>query len=246
MKLRTLCAAAVVAVIGASVVAPAGASAQTTQEGTGKVEVKAGLIDPEEPNIVDPEEPGEIIDPEDPGVIVNPDIKDKGIISVPALDFGEISIGTVNVSAKPLANNGETRGNIVSFGDVTGVYTGYTISGNLTSQFATTGSEKLDGATITFTNPIVETDGVGTIGVPVGTVKLTEDGGAEEFIRAAAGQGQGKWSLEFGQSDTYTGTAGTAGTADKAVQLDIPTSVANSMVNKEYNAVITWTMGALA
>ncbi|MBP1046986.1 WxL domain-containing protein [Enterococcus sp. BWM-S5] len=255
MKLSKLCAAALIAVIGATAALPVAVSAnQTSLDSTGTVTVGKGTIDPEDPNsIVDPEDPdGPGIDPETPGVKPNPDIDDKGIIAVSDLNFGNIAIGTTTANAASVAlvddagvATGETRGNIVSFGDVTGTYTGYTIYGELTSQF-TNGTTTLDASTITYTNPLLATSGTGTIAAaPEAVVVLSKDGGTKSFVKAANTEGSGLWTLEFGQSSTYTGSAATA-TDNKSVTLDIPTSVASAMTTGTYTATVTWTMGATA
>ncbi|MBL1229195.1 WxL domain-containing protein [Enterococcus sp. BWB1-3] len=247
MKLRKLCAVALVATIGAATVGSVAASAdQVSLDSKGHVEVIGGTIDPENPDIVDPENPeGPEIDPETPGIVINPDIENKGIISVSNLEFGQISVGTTEASAEALQlPAGGTRGNIVSFGDVTGSYTGYTITGELTSQF-TNGTTTLDGASITYTNPLLATSGTGTIAaaVPASVVLSTEEG-AKTFVSAAAGEGSGLWTLEFGQS--ATSEAGTPGTDANSVELAIPTSVASAMTLGHYEATVTWTMGATA
>ncbi|MCB5951487.1 WxL domain-containing protein [Enterococcus sp. BWT-B8] len=254
MKLRKLCAIALVATIGAATIGSAAASADERSLGSeGTVTVSGGIIDPEDPgSIIDPENPeGPGIDPETPEVIPNPDIESKGIIAVSNLNFGSVEVGTTSVNAKSIAlidedgvETGETRGNIVSFGDVTGNYTGYTITGELTSQF-TNGTTTLDGASITYTNPLLATSGTGTIAaaVPASVVLSTEEG-AQTFVSAGEGEGSGLWTLEFGQS--ATSEAGTPGTAEDAVQLDIPLSVASAMTVGTYTATVTWTMGATA
>ncbi|MBL1231079.1 WxL domain-containing protein [Enterococcus sp. BWB1-3] len=249
MKLRKLCAVALVATIGAATVGSAAASAdEKSLDSRGTVEVVGGKIDPSGPdNIVDPENPeGPGIDPETPGVIPNPEEISKGIIAVSDLDFGQITVGTTsaNAAALELLDGTNTRGNIVSFGDVTGSYTGYTITGELTSQF-TNGTTTLDGASITYTNPLLASSGTGTIAaaVPASVVLSTEEG-AQTFVSAAAGEGSGLWTLEFGQS--ATSEAGTPGTDANSVQLAIPASVASAMTLDTYNATVTWTMGATA
>lgn len=254
MKLTTLCAVALVATIGATTVGSVAASAnETSLDSTGKVTVIGGTIDPTDPgSVVDPEDPeGPGIDPSTPGVTTNPDIESKGIIAVSDLDFRTISVGTTTVDASALAlvddagtPTGKTRGNIVSFGDVTGAPTGYTITANLTSQF-TNGTTTLDAATITYTNPLLATSGTGTIAAAVpGSTTLSEGIESAPFVSAAAGEGSGLWTLEFGQSTDYAGAS--AGTDASSVTLDIPASVASGMTLGNYTATITWTMGATA
>jgi len=255
MKLRKLCAIALVATIGATTVGSVSASADEKSLGsTGTVEVIEGVIDPTDPDsIVDPEKPTDPgIDPETPGIETNEDIKTKGIIAVSNLDFGKISVGTTSANAAAIAlvddagtATGKTRGNIVSFGDVTGNYTGYTISGKLTSQFSN-GTTTLDGASITYSNAILATSGTGTIEGGATAQKLSTEGGELKFVTANAGEGSGLWTMEFGQSTDYTGTGGNPGTDATSVKLDIPTSVASAMTLGNYTATVTWTMGAIA
>ncbi|MBL1228263.1 WxL domain-containing protein [Enterococcus sp. BWB1-3] len=268
MKLRKLCAIALVATIGAATVGSAASAAENSLGSEGTVTVSGGIIDPEDPgSIIDPENPeGPGIDPETPEVIPNPDIESKGIIAVSNLKFGSVEVGTTFVNAKPIIligeNDGEdedseetdetrgmradseTRGNIVSFGDVTGSYTGYTITGELTSQF-TNDTTTLNGASITYTNPLLATSGTGTIAaaVPASVVLSTEEG-AQTFVSAEEGEGSGLWTLEFGQS--ATSESGTPGTDANSVQLAIPASVASAMTVGTYTATVTWTMGATA
>ncbi|WP_086348800.1 WxL domain-containing protein [Candidatus Enterococcus clewellii] len=249
MKLRKLCAIALVGTIGVATVGTVSASAdQLSLDSKGTVEVEGGMIDPTKPdNITDAEKPdGPAIPPTTPGVETNPDIKDKGIIAVSHLDFGKIQVNTTSAYAAPLTleDGAGTRGNIVSFGDVTGNYTGYTVTGELTSQFTNT-TTTLDGASITYTNPLLDTSGTGTIAAAVPTsVVLSTDGGVQTFVTAAAGEGSGLWTLEFGQSSIYEGP--TAGTDANSVELSIPTSVASAMTTGMYTATVTWTLGALA
>ncbi|MDA9472549.1 WxL domain-containing protein [Enterococcus sp. 5H] len=254
MKLTKLCTLALVATIGATTVGSVAASADEKSLGsTGTVTVTGGTIDPEEPGtVVDPENPdGPGIDPETPGVTPNPDIGSKGIIAVSDLNFGSIKVGQTSANAAAIAlvddagtPTGKTRGNIVSFGDVTGNPVGYKITANLSSQF-TNGTTTLDAATIKYTNPLLSTTGTGKIATAVpGSVTLSSGIESEPFISAAAGEGSGLWTLSFGQSTDYTGAS--AGTDASSVALDIPVSVASGMTVGSYTATVTWTMGATA
>lgn len=255
MKFRTLSAAALVAVVGVATAGPVLANASSTtpsatvQNSTGTLEVTAGgLIDPTTPGTTDPEDPTgpELpLDPDGP-FVPNENVGSKGIIGVTNLDFGTIQIGTTTASAAAVTVDGKTRGNMVSFGDATGDYTGYTITGELTSQF-TNNTTTLNGATIAFINPVVASSGEGTISVAGQTMTQTlDEDGSKTFITAAPTEGSGKWTMEFGQSASYTGAEGTADTAASSVNLAIPASVANSMTKGTYVATVTWTMGAYA
>ncbi|MHC5375742.1 WxL domain-containing protein [Enterococcus sp. LJL120] len=264
MKFKTLSAVALLAVVGVATTAPAVTNAATpsSQTSQGTVKVEAGSLDPGKDGVPDPEG-GKTIPGVDP-VIPNPTSPgDKGITAVTNLNFGTIKVGTGTASAQPItitdtvtAEDGSTtsttrkRGNLISWGDVTGEYTGYTISGQLTTQFTNSSDQSvLTGSEIAFINPLIATSGEGTIADSgkTATQTLSIDGGAKTFVTAAAGTGSGQWTLEWGSTTDGTGaTDTTVGTVGSSVNLTIPTSVANSMTKGTYTAVVTWTMGALA
>lgn len=255
MKFKTLSAVALLAVVGVATTAPSLVSAATpsSQTSPGTLEVTAGgLVNPDDPGIVDPEKPTDPVLPTNPDGPIRPnptDPGDKGIIGVSDLNFGSITIGKTTASAATTVSGTKNRGAMVSFGDVTGEYKGYTISGELTTQFSN-GTTTLTGATIAFINPIVSTNGEGTIATTGQSMSQTlgfgadTGGGSKTFITAAAGEGSGQWTMEFGQSIDHEGT--TVDTTASSVNLTIPTKVANSMTKGTYTAVVTWTMGALA
>ncbi|WP_265456049.1 WxL domain-containing protein [Enterococcus sp. HY326] len=282
MKLRSLCATAMVAAIGATLLVPVGASAAGTThslDSTGRVIVSAGSLDPNLP-IIDPEKPGEEIDPG--GLVPGVDPGQLGIKNVSDLNFGEINTGRAQIN-KPaaaqtvnqLVANGTpvevTRGAMVVFGDIRGTNAGYTVQAELTQQFTSyttdgTGAEvlgtaTLDGASISFSNGILETDfdNPATAGTMTNTAfelsiedTVAGTGGAVEVVRAANGTGAGEYTLEFGQSASYSQTdaniavGGVANTADKAVVLNVPIATASSMTAANYKALVTWTIASLA
>lgn len=249
MKFKALRSIAVLAVVGAAFAATsvAHAAVPSSKGSTGTLEVEAGNLDTG--TVVDPENPtGPKLPTDENGPIFpNKDIGNKGIIGVTNLDFGQISIGTTTANAASVTVDSKVRGNMVSFGDMSGDYTGYTITGELTKQF-TNGTTTLNGATISFTNGIVESDGVGTITGKTMTQTLDngdEGTGAKTFISAAKTEGSGQWTMEFGQDS--------ASNASSSVVLTIPKKVAETMTvgsktaapANPYTATITWTMSAL-
>lgn len=269
MKFKTLSAVALLAVVGVATTAPALASASSTlptpsatvQNSNGKLEVDKGSVNPDG-GVVNPEKPEGPKVPTSPDgpVIPNPNVLDKGIAAVSALDFGKITVGTPTAAAKGVPGTVDgvdtTLGNLVSFGDLSGTYTGYTITAAMSQQFTHgTDSSKLKGATITYTNPLLKTDGSGTISTaPLASGVLAaaaadgvSAGPSVTFVSAKAKEGAGNWTLEFGQSAEYkvNGAAvASTGTAETSVNLAIPQAVANSMTAGTYTAVVTWTMGA--
>lgn len=251
MKIKTLSSIALLTTVGIVAVSSNVVSAAviSKQDSTGKLTVEQGSLDPGA-GVVDPENPEKDPLPTDPDngpIYPNPtDPGSKGIMGVSNLDFGKVSVGTKEAYASHIEVDGKVRGNLVAFGDVTGKYSGYTIKGALTSQF-TNGTTTLNGASISFTNPLLKSSGEGVISGETATQTLSESAGAVTFVTAAKTEGSGKWSLEFGQSEEYN-KANSVGdgssTADKSVKLDIPASVANAMTTGAYTAVVTWSMDA--
>lgn len=252
MKFKTLGSVVLLASLGVVIGAPSVSHAESvsSQTSTGTLNVEQGTLDPGTGGVVDPENPGGDplpTNPEGP-IVPNPDAGSKGIMGVSNLDFGTIKVGTKTASAAAITVDGKERGNIVSFGDVTGAYTGYTITGTLTQQFTNaTTKTVLDGSTIAFTNPILETSGVGTIAAAPATNTL-ELNKTQTFVTANTGEGSGKWSLEFGQSAEYNSKQSTdaPSTTANSVNLAIPANVANSMTTGTYTAIVTWSMDATA
>ncbi|MHC5247476.1 WxL domain-containing protein [Enterococcus sp. LJL90] len=293
MKVRTLSAAALLAVLGVATVAPVAASASGGShsiENSGTVTVEAGILDPDTDPVVDPEDPDKSIDPNNPDLekpTVDPG--SIGLTNVSKLKFGTIKVSSsaqkipaaafvgntteyvLNPAYDPTdPTSGDeyiwqptatevTRGHLVTWGDLTGADAGYTISAKLTQQFTQgTGADAvaLTGSTLTYTNPLIATrpdaDTGSTTGglTPVSTFTLGIDGDSagtsiadsQTIVTAAAGQGGGNFTLEFGQSDAYTGTGGVAGTAANSVILNIPAATSAKMAIGDYVAQITWTM----
>ncbi|MHC5372219.1 WxL domain-containing protein [Enterococcus sp. LJL120] len=296
MKVRTLSAAALLAVLGVATVAPVAASASGGSHSilnSGTVTVGAGTIDPGTDPIIDPEDPDKSIDPNNPDIETPTD--DPGSIGmeyVSKLKFGTISVSGAAQKVPAAAFTGYTtewvvnpdydpadpttgdeyiwqttttevtRGNLVTWGDLTGENLGYNITAKLTTQFtqgtgATNPGAVLTGSSLTYTNPLIATrpdadDPTNTTGglVPTSTFTLYNDGSqvtadptladAQTVVTAAEGQGGGKFTLEFGQSDTYSGS--TSGTAGSSVNLNIPAATSANMAIGDYVAEITWTM----
>lgn len=263
MKVRSLSAAALVAVIGVGVLFPAAASASTTGApyvGTGDVTIRGGGInpDPGENELPDPEIPG-IVNP-DPVIPINPDPGNLAVVRVAPLHFGNVDTGTGAVRQPAAAVSGTktapdgtvtpaTRGHMVQFEDARGTRAGYTMKAQLTKQFTstTTPTEELTAASLSYTNGIITTYGGGvTPTLFASAFDLTFGGDAVTVVGAAAGQGSGKFVIEYGQSTDYNTSNDPAyvATDDNAVFLNIPESTTGNMLAGSYEAEITWTMEA--
>lgn len=237
---------------------------------TGKVKVGVGTIDPTDP-IVDPEnpntEPG--IDSSNPGLEGGDDpLGPLSITNTSTLDFGEIQTGNSKITQPANyfsvvdSENKEVakRGHIVSWSDIRGTNAGYTITAAMTKQFSLAdNSKKLGGATITYTNPLLETKAINSTIAPSLTADATsfelgEDGAATKVVEAANGKGAGTYVLEFGQSAEYDATNQVVGnpaiqkgvdTTGNSVFLDVPAATAASMTVGDYTAEVTWTISAI-
>lgn len=184
MKVRKLGAAALIAALGVTALAPITADAvDATHElkSSGTVEIEAGELDPEKDPIVDPEKPGESLDPSDPN-LEKPETPpgEIGMLKASPLDFGKLKVSNAQQTptakpymAGPLDEEGKSviedwdsetgkveRGNIVTWGDLRGKDTGYYITAKMTKQF-TKGSgdtaKALTGSTLTYANPLLAT-----------------------------------------------------------------------------------------
>lgn len=259
MKLRRLCTAALLTGLGVTMVAgdtaiaaPGSLSSQTTTtvgQGT--------TMGPSDPT-PDPEIPGGEV-PDIPGVIIpNPDKGSMAIERISVLQFDPIQTGSAEiienakeVSWTPAGGTEQKRGAFVVFNDVRAnqVY-GYTVSAKLTKQFAltTNPSVKLTNASIKYQNSHL--DAVrGNTNLAPSTVQSSfelDDTNSRTVVTAskANNEGKGQYTLEFGRSDTYVGSNGTAGTAKESVQLVVPSGTASSMNLGDYKAEITWTIVA--
>lgn len=249
MKLKSLCAVALVATfVGGATVSAAPMDPHST---TGKVTVENGTIDPGD-GVTDPEKPEEVL-PDLPEVIVpNPNLEmgPLEISHAPALDFGKVKTATKEVksfaAATTLADGG-TRGSIIQFGDLRTDANGYTVSAELSTQFAQNGTNKLGGATITFANPYFA-NAAGATGDEPSLVqgftlaeKDAEFGGAQVLasVKDVTNEGKGMWTVEYGSSELVSPGNDTTG---KSVELAIPANTASSMAGGDYEAVITWTI----
>ncbi|WP_265456758.1 WxL domain-containing protein [Enterococcus sp. HY326] len=235
------------------------------------------MIDPE-----DPDNPGGI-DPDNPEITPGENLGAFGITNVTKLNFGTILVGTdktdyfaeavdVDVFTDETLTTTQAvkRGAMVQFGDNRGLNYGYDVSVRMTRQFQlvtatdpTTGAattwdttKSLTGATITYDNGIMETKSTNTATPGTlngGLAAITESGNSVPVVEAGANEGQGKYVLEFGQSEDYDQTnsnlvnknvGGTpaVGTADSSVKLYVPLSTLGSLTVGNYTADITWTM----
>ncbi|AQP53936.1 hypothetical protein BW732_06690 [Vagococcus penaei] len=273
MKFRPLGTLVVLTVLANIIFDPMIAKADIATElpSNGILTVESGTINPSNPDpenpitsqyIPDPENPEKSLSPTDWGFVTNGTDMSKGIFALTNLNFGTIKVGSQQAYAAPLKLMGkdeenkdvvkETRGNMIVFGDISGEATGYTISAQLTKQFALKNApnQTLKGSTITYTNPLLVTSVFD--GAPVSQITgqlnpkvvLDESGAAQDVVRANKGEGAGFWSLEFGQSKDYNGL-GNLATDAQSVVLTIPPITANVISKGDYVAEVTWTLGAV-
>lgn len=249
MKAKTLCAAVLsTLILGGTVASAAPGDPHTTN---GNVHVEDGWVDPT-PGVTDPEKPDEKL-PELPDVKPNPnpDMGPLEISHAPVLQFGRVQTATTEVSAfaaankfKNAADEEQSRGALLQFGDLRTNANGYTVNAKMTKQFTqTAGTAELTGSTITFTNPYSAT-AVGSTGTTPGfesTVKLEFN---ESALVATAGNadkaGKGMWTVEYGSSTNVNAEDTTA----NSVELLIPAYTASSMAGGDYQADIEWSITA--
>ena len=249
MKAKTLCAAVLsTLILGGTVASAAPGDPMTTN---GNVHVEDGWVDPT-PGVTDPEKPDEKL-PELPDVKPNPnpDMGPLEISHAPVLQFGRVQTATTEVSAfaaankfKNAADEEQSRGALLQFGDLRTNANGYTVNAKMTKQFTqTAGTAELTGSTITFTNPYSAT-AVGSTGTTPGfeaTVKLEFD---QSALVATAGnadkEGKGMWTVEYGSSTNVNAEDTTA----NSVKLLIPAYTASSMAGGDYQADIEWSITA--
>lgn len=265
MKVRSLSSMVLLTAVVAGLVAP---TAVNAAESTGHVKVDAGSTNPKDP-IVDPENPdqGPDIDPDTPGVHPG-ETGPLAITNTTDLEFGTIQTGNAkierNADAISLVDaenkpTGAKRGALVAWSDVRGTNAGYTITAAMTKQFALAdNSKKLGGATISYTNSLIETKSINKEIAPALTADasaftLGEDGAAVTVVNAAAGKGAGTYVLEFGQSADYDASNAVIGTSvtpkgedttASSVKLTVPQATVASMTLGDYTSTVTWSIVA--
>lgn len=266
MKATKLVTTAAIATLGLTLLAPSALAEGSPWAGAGDITFSedTGKLDP-----TDPEKPGKI----DPPGTVNPTGGPFAINVVSDLHFkGENADGSAKISTnkgeffagKPVGKvEGKEleRGNWVQVTDMRAVDKngpkGWKLSAALTKQFANTedDTQKIDGATITYTNPVVTAEKdkeprpdllLGSDAkFTAGATKVLEfkDGGSEsvEMATAKAGSGFGTYYLQFGRSSTIEGV--TEDTTANSVKLTVPSNT--PVAAKKYVAEITWTLSDL-
>lgn len=247
MKAKTLCAAVLsTLILGGTVASAAPGDPMTTN---GNVKVENGVIDPDG-GVTDPEKPDEKL-PELPDVKPNPnpDMGPLEISHAPVLQFGTVKTSTKEVSAfsaankfKNIADEEQSRGAVLQFGDLRTDANGYTVNAKMTKQF-TQGTNELTGSTITFTNPYSATAAGATGTTPdfEATVELAfNESALVATAEDADKSGKGMWTVEYGSS-TNVNAEDTTG---KSVQLLIPANTASSMAGGDYVSDIEWSITA--
>lgn len=280
MKLTKLCAASLLAVIGASTIGGTQAFAvgdeAASLNSTGKVTVTEGEVGGGT-DTKDPEKPTEpITDGGGEEITTQPNKGAYGIQAVSNLNFGTFSrqAATVEKYSAPVKIYGAVtddlgnavvtggkltadmsderlRGQYVQWSDLRDGGSGYQIQAKMTEQF-TNGSNKLTGATIDYSNGLLNynTAQLGEMPKMGATIfQLTEDPQAAATVvaTAAAGAGKGEYFAEYGQSAGFVDVNGTENTTDTtgtSVKLTVPAAVAASAPTGDYKATVTWTMVA--
>ncbi|WP_375180099.1 WxL domain-containing protein [Enterococcus rotai] len=272
MKFKSLCTLAVVAAITTGALAPMAASAESkTLSGKGEVTYE----EDDSINLPgDPEDPeGPKVDPDkdkNPDININEDGGPITIDVVTNLTFPNQKVGvspeatkafakpvtlTLNDAAEGKEATKVTRGNYVQWTDKrAGNDHKYEIKAALTQQF-TNGSNKLNNATITYSNGFLNSDMPAANWSdkrPESNIVLAQgaDGGAGESqlvydnnSTSTGAQGLGTFYTEFGTSTLdVKNTLGesSTGTADKSVELIVPAG--QNIVKGTYVAAITWSI----
>ncbi len=218
--------------------------------------------DKEDPK--DPEKP-EIVDPPGP---VNPEGGPLGVNLITDLHFkGENGADKAKISinqgefyaAKPVSVDGKTtynRGNWVQVTDSRSVDKdgpkGWKLSAQLTKQFTNADGQTLNGATITYMNPVVTAESdtteprkdlLTTPDFKMGsnlTLAYDAAGSSQEMLTAVQGKGFGQYYLQFGRSAEFSGADDTTASS---VKLTVPANTQTAA--NQYNAEITWTIASL-
>lgn len=289
MKKRTLCSLVLAGAIVASAVAPVGALAvedsATNLNSQGKVEFRQD-DDGTNPD-VDPEDP---YTPVDPPYTPNPNKAALMIDGVTPLDF-KIQKGVVsdayyfaeNVEVKYPAGHAQAgevigkRGNYIQLtdrrldSDTVTNRTPWTLTAKLDQQFQNAdASSVLNGSTLTFTNPVLETatelSAADMPKIVTSSFVLRAGDAAVDVLKAETANAFGTYTLEFGHTAEYAAanpglsltagdTTGTAAGTDAtvagagankiengSVQLYVPGNIAKKAT--VYTAKVLWSLTA--
>ncbi|MBO0471766.1 WxL domain-containing protein [Enterococcus sp. DIV0242_7C1] len=225
MKTRTLCSAALLTILGASLVAPTAAHAAPdafTSEGHIEYVEDNSTTPP-----TDPEDPGKPVDPTDP-VKPNPGGGSLTVDALTNLEFMQQKAVTTdqNYFAKqvPVAENGVDKGVRGNFVQVTDkridARTPWTLSAKMTKQFTSTtdATKTLAGSTLTFSNPFINGEGTDknlfpTLGSAASTFTLSKDldNSVNVMGTKTADEGFGTFTVAFGNTAGFTAPTAPAG-----------------------------------
>ncbi|GGD02937.1 WxL domain-containing protein [Enterococcus wangshanyuanii] len=210
---------------------------------------------------IDPENPDKEVDPENP-IVVNPDGGSLTVDAVTNLDFGAQKAVTTDqdyfakqVTVKENGTNKGTRGNWVQVTDKRlENRTPWKLTAKMTQQF-TAGTKTLGGATLTYTNPFInsaveDTTTWPTLGANASTFTLSESGNSIDVIGTEnADKGFGTFTVEFGSSAGVNGAEDTTGTPNGtnanliekgSVSLYVPGSAIKTKA--AYTGKVLWTI----
>lgn len=250
MKKTTLLAAMLVssAILGAQVSHAAEGEANGPLELETHAHVKF-LQEDESTDPTDPEVPGgggegETVDPENPGGVTPENNGPLAILFAPHFEFGEHTMAAKDLNVPAFSQIVTTEGNdvahFVQVKDARGTHKGWDLSVKA-EQLSYEGGKAIDGAVIKLaTQNIDSSNGNGVVETAMTEIAL--DGkDAQTVMTAAADNGQGIHSVQWGSADSIKPVGEDLFNND--VTLFIPsTSVTMATVDKDYTANLTWTL----
>lgn len=203
-----------------------------------------GPVDP-----TDPTNPGTPIDPTNPGG--EPEPGTPGPLSIDfasSFDFGKNKITNKNETyyarAQKFANN-EDRPNYVQISDNRGSNAGWTLKVKQNGDFkavSETLNDTLTGAVISLTQPVANSNSIGTNSPDVNDIVLNVDGSEQLAMSAKEKAGAGTWVNYWGAVETMTEKdeegVDQEVAVTKAVNLSVPGSTPKDAV--KYQTKLTW------
>lgn len=265
MKTRTVCSAALLALLSTAALLPVGAAAAESATpvpavGKGTIKYEQGN---EKPDVTPPGEEGPEIDGPDTPEDWNPLM----IVGATTLDFDTQKIGTFTAdqvynakdftTTETVSGDAVTTENFVKFRDIRGVKNhDYTVSAQMTKQFTAFDGTAYDedlilkGASLGYSNASLVTTAANADNLPaVGSADTTLQTAFNLAPDSATGSAAGdsvtvlstKGQKGFGVFDIKFGELGT--TSQESVKLTVPKS--NQLTTNTYQGEITWTIAEI-
>lgn len=187
---------------------------------------------------------GETIDPENPGGVTPETNGPLAIVFAPHFEFGEHVMAAKDLNAPAFSNivgkEGTNVPHFVQVKDARGTHKGWNLTVKA-EQLAFEGGKAIDGAIIKLAKQEIHSENGNGI-VETAMTQIALDGGAEQTVMTAAAEnGQGIHSAQWGDAESIIDAEGQL--INKDVTLYIPsTSVTMATVDKDYTANLTWTL----